>query len=146
MTINYKSAPDIAARTAWGEARGEGAPGMQAVLNVVANRAAQPCWWGRSILSVCLKAEQFSCWNENDPNREKLLAVTGADPEFVTASSLAESLVAGTLADITGGADHYYSAFIAAPGWTIGRKPTAHIGHQLFYRLGPYGRALEASA
>lgn len=29
---------DIMARTAWGEARGEGQSGMQAVLNVIMNR------------------------------------------------------------------------------------------------------------
>ena len=41
---------DTLARTLWGEARGEGRAGMQAVANVIRNRAARPGWWGRSVV------------------------------------------------------------------------------------------------
>ena len=39
---------DTLARTIWGEARGEGSAGMQAVANVVMNRAAIGGWWGNN--------------------------------------------------------------------------------------------------
>lgn len=131
---------EIAARTAWGEARGEGPDGMHAVLNVIGNRAAQPSWWGRDIPTVCQHPWQFSCWDEDDPNRNKLLAVTDKNSQFSIALKLAELLMGGRLPDITNGADHYYSIHIKPPPWTNCQKPTARIGAQVFFRLGPYGR------
>ena len=44
--------------------------------------------------------------------------------------------MAGEIADPTGGADHYYADYIAAPKWARGRTPTARIGRHLFFRLG----------
>ncbi|NHN93811.1 cell wall hydrolase [Acetobacter sicerae] len=132
---------EIAARTAWGEARGDGPDGMHAVLNVIGNRVKQPSWWGHDIAGVCQRPWQFSCWNSDDPNRAKLLAVTEQNAQFAIALKLAGFLVAGTLSDITHGADHYYSVHITPPLWANCQKPTAHIGDQLFFRLGPYGRA-----
>lgn len=40
---------DVVARTIWGEARREGATGMQAVACVIANRVAAPGWWPSSL-------------------------------------------------------------------------------------------------
>ena len=41
---------DYMARTAWGEARGEGTTGMQAVINVIMNRVAKRgCFEEKSI-------------------------------------------------------------------------------------------------
>lgn len=80
---------DLLARTAWGEARGEGVSGMQAVINVVQNRVARGGWWGATIEDVVLKPWQFSAWNANDPNRAKLLAVD--------ASTISESTKAPTI-------------------------------------------------
>src|SRR3546814_9887201 len=57
---------DLLARTIWGEARGEPVRGMEAVAAVVMNRVARPGWWGRTVASVCTKAYQFACWNEDD--------------------------------------------------------------------------------
>lgn len=39
--INPDGQVDVVARTIWGEARGEGANGMQAVANVIMNRTAR---------------------------------------------------------------------------------------------------------
>ena len=106
---------DILARTIWGEARGDGRVGMEAVASVVLNRVADPGWWGRDIVSVCQTPWQFSCWNKNNPNREKLLAVTGSDHSFTTALAVADAAVTGTLADTTGGATSYYAESIPEP-------------------------------
>ena len=130
----------VVARTAWGEARGEGVRGMRAVMNVIANRAATPCWWGRDYLTVCLKAWQFSCWNENDPNRPKLLSVTGTDPQFRDALDLAAQLISRKLPDITQGSDHYFDTRTKTPAWADSNAYRCTIGHHAFYRLGPYGQ------
>lgn len=135
----------IAARTAWGEARGEGLLGMQAVMNTFANRALTPAWWGRDIAGVCLcqnkvGIHQYSCWNIADPNRAQLLAVTETDPQFKAALALAQELVEGSLSDLTKGADSYYDArSMEAPRWAETRFYRCTIGHHAFYRVGPFG-------
>lgn len=126
---------DVLARTIWGEARGDGRAGMVAVANVIVNRAKHPRWWGTDIVSVCLKPWQFSSWNANDPNREKLMSVDGTDPQFTTALAIADAAFMDRLPDTTGGADSYYADSIAAPPWTEKATFTAKIGHQRFYRV-----------
>jgi N-acetylmuramoyl-L-alanine amidase len=125
---------DTLARTIWGEARGEGDKGMQAVANVVMNRVAQPKWWGKDVISVCTKPWQFSCWNKGDPNREKLIGVTEDDPQFKIASGIAKLAVNGDLPDVTNGATSYYDARMATPPqWSNNKTPCAIIGHHVFF-------------
>lgn len=133
--MNMRDPVDILARTLWGEARGEGRHGMEAVAAVILNRAAHPRWWGSNIIQVCTAPMQFSCWSWGDPNRPKLVSVTGADPAFVTALAVAEQAVAGKLVDPTNGADSYYAAGTPEPAWAEGREPCAVIGRHKFYRL-----------
>lgn len=124
---------EILARTIWGEARSTGKAGMQHVASVILNRANNPRWWGDDVISVCQKPRQFSCWNEQDPNREKLLAVTEADPEFRTAMFIA--LQAHQLPDLTGGADSYYALSMATPPtWAAKATRTMVDGWHAFYR------------
>lgn len=125
---------EVIARTLWGEARGEGIAGMAAVAGVIANRAHNPRWWGKDAKGVCLKPWQFSCWNTDDPNRPKLLAVTGADPLFAAALALADEVLAGRLRDVTNTADHYHTRGVA-PRWSAGKTPVAAIGTHRFFRL-----------
>ena len=134
-------AQDVFARTIWGEARGEGQTGMTAVACVVMNRVniarAQPngdYWWGNSILRVCQKPLQFSCWNPNDPNLLQLQSVTTENAEFALATRIAGWAATGSLADPTGGATHYH-ALSVIPSWASGHTPTAIIGHHVFYKL-----------
>lgn len=126
----------ILARTVWGEARGEGAAGMQAIANVVRNRANSGItWWGNDIRSCCLKPWQFSCWNKNDPNRPKLLSVTEDDPQFAQCLDFARSAAAGQISDNTNGATSYYDARMPTPPvWSVGKEPCAIIGHHRFYK------------
>jgi cell wall hydrolase len=126
---------DILARTLCGEARGEGEVGMQSVANVVMNRVAKPCWWGRNIKDVCLKPFQFSCWNENDPNLPIILNLNDGFSIFTDSLAIAQRAVAGTLEDITGGATSYYAASMdTPPRWAEGKTPCARIGGQLFFK------------
>jgi N-acetylmuramoyl-L-alanine amidase len=131
---------DVLARTMWGEARGQGDKGMEAVACVVLNRvrvaddAGGKYWWGNSIIQVCQKSYQFSCWNRSDPNFKKLQAVDAKNIYFATAVRIARRACAGVLADITNGATHYHADSIK-PYWARGETPVAVIGSHVFYRL-----------
>lgn len=130
---------DVLARTLWGEARGEGSLGMQAVAAVIMNRAAiskkhRNFWWGRTVTEICLKPYQFSCWNTNDPNLEKLRRVDDRDLYFSTALRIARRAISFTLDDPTAGATHYHAAGITPP-WAAQAKPCAVLGRHIFYRL-----------
>ena len=129
----------VGARTAWGEARGEGNNGMAAVLCVGRNRASRPAWWGHDLCSVFLHPWQFSCWNASDVNLPKLLTVTDMDAQFREATALAQALVGGHLTDMTKGADHYYDTRSTRPAWASSQFYCCTIGHHAFYRVGPFG-------
>jgi hypothetical protein len=126
---------DVLARTIWGEARGEAPGGMEAVAAVIVNRANHPRWWGRDLLSVCLKPWQFSCWNEDDPNRSKMLAVTPDDPDFLRALGIADRAALGRLSDPTHGADSYADLRYSHPSWAQNATPVAKIGNHTFFKL-----------
>jgi spore germination cell wall hydrolase CwlJ-like protein len=137
--FNREMAVDVLARTIWGEARGEGKPGMEAVANVVMNRVDHArnqggYWWGNSVIEVCQKPYQFSAWNRRDPNYHKLLEVDETDPDFATAKRIARRAISGALDDRTHGASHYHAKH-ANPYWARGRKPDAVIGNHMFYKL-----------
>lgn len=132
-------AVDVLARTLWGEARGEGERGMTAVACVVVNRARIAAerggfWWGRDIVEVCQKPQQFSCWNRADPNFKIIQTVDEADLYFATAVRIARRAVAGVLGDVTGGATHYHANSIT-PYWAKEKRPVTVIGRHLFYKL-----------
>ena len=60
---------EIAARTAVGEARGEGLDGMQAVIWTGLNRFTSKKWFsGQTLAGTFLMKEQYSCWLPGDPN------------------------------------------------------------------------------
>lgn len=130
---------DTLARTLWGEARSEGTRGMHAVANVVQNRVRvaqrrRGFWWGNNIIQVCQKPYQFSCWNNNDPNRAKIIALTEDDIYFATALRIARRAVHNCLEDITEGATHYHTRSIM-PYWAKGEKACTTIGRHIFYNL-----------
>ena len=127
---------DVMARTTWGEARGEGVSGMNAVLNVIMNRVKKGGWYGLTPKEVCLKKYQFSCWLDSDPNKAKLLAVDESDEDFATAKYLSTLAYNGELPDITKGATNYLNLATLGenvPSWTKDLKQTTTIGQHTFY-------------
>lgn len=132
------STVDILARTLWGEARGEPVRGIEAIAALIINRVKRAdahggrYWWGTTIAQVCLKPWQFRCWNETDPNRAKLEAVTEKDRRFRICLRIARRAVAGSLDDCARGATHYHSK-TTFPIWARNRSPVAEIGNHLFY-------------
>ena len=126
---------DTAARTVWGEARGEDYNGKLAVASVIRNRVNNPGWWGHSLRGVCLKPYQFSCWNRDDPNSDRILAVD------YTNRTLRECLRAVLEAldsplDITHGATHYLvSTLEPKPNWYSRGKEICRIGKHSFLKV-----------
>ncbi len=131
---------DVLARTLWGEARGEGTAGLEAVAAVVLNRVkvaeghGGKYWWGSNIIQVCQKPYQFSCWNRSDPSFQKLQKVDEGNLYFATALRVARRAVVGALKDPTYGATHYHADYID-PYWAKGETPTVSIGRHIFYKM-----------
>lgn len=129
---------DILARTLYGEARGESVRGKEAVAAVIVNRVNRArlrgghYWWGSSIIQVCHKPWQFSCWNANDTNCQKIKAVDRTNKTFLSCIRIAMRAINGTLKDPTGGSTHYHVKGLFPP-WAKGRSPKAEIGRHQFY-------------
>lgn len=127
--------PEIAARTCFGEARSEGYEGMVSVAWVLVNRANDRRW-PENLGSVCTQPWQFSCWNDGDPNREKLLEVGYDDEHFRLANAAVWDVLAELEPDPTGGANHYFADWLPEPPrWAAAGEKTAEIGRHLFYKL-----------
>ena len=137
MDKDFFSQVDILARTLYGEARGEGLIGIEAVANVIMNRVAlskqYTLWWGKSIEEVCLKPFQFSCWTPSDNNFYKLIRVSSDDDVFRMCLRVAQRAVSGTLSDITKGATHYHRKDVS-PAWARRLIPVFEYKNHLFYR------------
>ncbi|MBD2653667.1 cell wall hydrolase [Synechocystis sp. FACHB-383] len=129
---------DILIKTVWGEARGEKAIGKMAVAWVILNRTRKP-QWPNTIREVCLQPWQFSCWNDNDPNRGRVnnLNTESADPVIAEVRRCVDMVLQDLVLDPTNGADHYYADWIATPNWARGKTPSSVIGRHRFFNLHP---------
>jgi N-acetylmuramoyl-L-alanine amidase len=114
----------------WG-AGGSGGAGI-AVANVIINRVKARSWYGDSIRDVCLKPNQFSCWNAGDPNREKVESVTTSDDDFLECLDVATRVLAGAFPDLIFGSRHYHTPGVT-PKWSRGNPPIIRIGGHLFF-------------
>ncbi len=125
---------DTLGRTLYGESRGESWLGKVAVAHVILNRVEKGGWWGDTIETVCRKPWQFSCWNEDDPNRAKMEALTLlSDKQFRECLAAASAAVHELEPDPTAGSCHYH-VWSIEPRWAQGVEPVAEIGRHLFYR------------
>jgi spore germination cell wall hydrolase CwlJ-like protein len=144
---------EVLARTIYAEARSEPEEGQIAVGYVIMHRVAlakdhlaehgkpHSLFGDGSIAGACLASfrtfHQFSCWNENDPNRQKALKVDHSDPRFCRAHQLARDVISGKAQDRLPETTHYYNPdAVRMPGWAKG-LPFASIGHHRFFRYVP---------
>lgn len=140
MITHSRADWDIAGRTLFGEARGEPFLAQVAVAWVIRNRAERPSWWGRDIQGVCLKDKQFSCWNDSDPNRERITTVTQDESRFRLCLGIVALVLSDDLSDPTDGATHYYTTAkppwsnVWPPVWAHSLKFTRIIGAHQFLR------------
>ena len=131
----------VVVATLWGEARGEGESGMQAVMNVIMNRANGNFDKAKDIV---LKPKQFSIWNGiNNPeesaiNLAKIQSAGGRGakdgPMYKKAVELVDKAMKGQLTDITGGATFYFNPKKANPKWAAKMIKIKSIGNHDFYK------------
>ena len=126
--------------TLLGEAGGETDPakGMQAVANVLKNRAETNHYkYGSTPVSQALADYQFSMWNGYNGGKEVLQDVFDKfknHNEMKTAINISKSI--DSITDITGGAKFYYANYVS-PSWakntdTTKWVPTTTIGKHKF--------------
>lgn len=128
---------EIAAKTIFGEARGESYEGKVAVAHVLLNRYRNPMGpdRGKPLAQVCLRPFQFSCWNSNDPNLEVIRSITTSNRVF---RECIKAFIDATLnhEDPTKGSRHYHTRQVA-PRWSRGLKPVFTAGNHLFFNNVP---------
>ncbi|HBE44270.1 MAG TPA: cell wall hydrolase [Deltaproteobacteria bacterium] len=124
----------------YGEARGEPLSGKIGIAFVIMNRVKKNGWFGSTIKKVILKPKQFSCFNEKDPNRRRLIIIAQnwdyffqKDKALRECYYVAEKAIEGTaFKDNVFGATHYKTAKCIA-SWADKMKLVAIIGNHEFY-------------
>jgi len=124
---------NIFASTLIGEAGGEGIKGMQAVANVIMNRARGDF---SKVGAVCLKPYQFSMWNGKRDQIKSVVHKAKAHARWKDAMLLIQQAKDGKLQDITGGSDFYFNPKLAMPKWANQFEKTYTIGRHDFYKHG----------
>lgn len=119
---------DVVAACLVGEAGGEGTKGMQAVMNVISNRARGKA---EAMRGVVLKPKQFSVFN--GAKVADVVAKMKRHPMFAQASMIVRNSMMGNLPDITGRATHYH-AHSVNPSWAKSMKVTGTLGGHKFYK------------
>ncbi len=129
---------DIAARTLWGEARGEDDIGRRAVAYVFLNRWKTTHGQFRkddTLATACLRHVQFSVWNAGDPNFKKMFQIDYNNVDLrVCLQILLEVINEDGKGDFTDGARHYYSKSMhIAPDWAVGHTPSYETNGHIFF-------------
>jgi N-acetylmuramoyl-L-alanine amidase len=133
---------DIVAAVLIGEAGGERDPGMQAVMNVIMNRAKKP----ERFVSTVLRRRHFAMFNSATGNASgvnydivrSIVSDYKKHPCWNKAQILVSQATHGELPDVTEGATHYYSCKMPkAPLWAQEMKETTRIGNHIFMKEEP---------
>ena len=159
MTIPPRKIPDchdldILAKTIYGEARGEGNLGREAVGCTIINRWKSGKWYNgydtnndgmESIAEVCQqivpksKWYQYSAWNADNPKLAEINACNLYNAVFRECVAIAMLVIANSAdqrwaaRDKSNSATHYFADYIATPVWAAGKKPCAIIGRHRFF-------------
>ena len=134
MTSDFEHLAEetLLAMLGWGEARGEGALGMLAVMWVAKNRSDKRM---KALKDVILQPFQFSCFNPLDPNHSQLFEAEKEPDTWGFAKGAANLVLRGYTIDPTRNATHYYSLAIPPPIWARPDKgwvELTKIGHHVF--------------
>lgn len=120
---------DTLARTLYGEAVAYDVEDASAIACVIMNRVGYKNW-PNSVAKVCLQPWQFSCWNQNDPNRERILNASG--DWFDRCKEIAQKAIDGDLVDETLRSTHYHTPNVK-PSWSRGKKAVFKSHGHLFF-------------
>ena len=126
---------DILTACLVGEAGGEGPRGMQAVMNVIVNRAGGDY---RKFSAVALRPKQFSMFNRatgRSPSKTvaQVVDLYRRHPLWAQAHLYVRHAVAGTLPDVTSKAKFYHAQQVS-PKWANPKNRTTQVGKHLFYK------------
>ena len=129
-----------AARTAFGEARGEGLDGQVAVVWVLVNRRDTRGRWGDTIRDVAFQPYQFSCYGSGGHYAavEQFPAASskGGRRAVVECMRAADLVLGGLVEDPTLGATHYTTAGVydgpRRPKWA--GEELVRIGGHVFFK------------
>lgn len=132
MSIDFTDDADIVARTLFGEAKANNIKDATAIACVIKNRSIHK-QWPNTLAGVCLQKKQFSCWNEGDHNRDRIMHVQLSGSKWFTkCHEIARDLNSGSIADTTNGATHYHTRAVA-PKWSKGKEPCYETAGHLFF-------------
>ncbi len=98
----------ITALTIWREASNQPPDAWVGIAHCILNRAQRPSWWGRNVIEVCTKREQFTSMNTatNDPNLRRW--PQRGDKVFEAIYTTVELTLSGHSQHPIPGADSYY--------------------------------------
>lgn len=122
---------EVLARTLYGEARAFDEIDAAAIACVVLNRVEYRNWPGTA-REVCLQPKQFSCWNETDPNRTRILLVERGHQWFDRCWEIAADALAGKIKDPTRSSTHYHTRAVH-PSWSKGKTPVYETQGHIFF-------------
>jgi N-acetylmuramoyl-L-alanine amidase len=134
-----------------GEADNQEEEGKIGVMSVILNRVTKGGWFidkgidsvlERHLPSVILKNAlvkgkfiyQFSCFQEGDPNRDRLLQLASKQKVDLQYVALAEKVLTGEIKDNVSGALYYYADYIKQPSWAKNMLVTKKIGVHIFLK------------
>jgi len=138
---------EVLTLTIIGEARGEPIESQVGVGCVIRNRLLMDKY--KDYKDVCLRPNQFSCWNPKDVNRNYLLQLASqmlktpfADLSLKQCQFIANGIVSWQVADNVNGARFYIENTVFAKigvdpnlDWAKGYKNIAIRGHHTFFSL-----------
>ena len=132
------SEKQILALAIYGEARGESTEGKIAVGSVILERVKRNKWYGQGVHGVILKPWQFSCFNENDPNYQRLLHIAEQWDEEITINmalndcyGIAAHLLDGTISPNVEAT--HYKVYTCDASWAKKLTKIARIGTHEFF-------------
>ena len=128
------------------EAASDGIDGMQAVLNVVYNRADRNIY--RLVRAAVSKGSFYSMrsvWGMVNPDYSPILRRAQLDPFYTDAVKLVMMLERDELPDTTDGATHYYVTSEIPPYWIEDMYYRTTIGNHHFFATYPH-KSIETEA
>lgn len=143
---------ELATRTVLGEASNQGQTGMNAVADVMRNRAASGGYGGNSVGEVALAKGQFEPWM-TQAGRQRMQGFSPEGQPYRNAQAAVDTAGVGSRPDVSGGATYFYAPKAQAqlaqtdgrpvvPSFARGREPSAVVGDHTFY--GPRTQVADA--
>lgn len=138
--LDNLSPVEILGLTIIGEGRGEPIHGQVGIGSVIRNRLRT----GKSYSDICLAPKQFSCWNENDPNRAVLLELAEklllgekiVDPYLKQCMFVASGIASWDIMDNTNGAVNYMTRELFNSNtvdWASNARNVSTRGNHIFF-------------